>query len=86
MNYSDMPTAKFAKEVVNDTLSGAQGIVWKGGNTTLVRMLVPWLPTFILVSHFMSFNFMSFNFDMLILVQDRLMLANGRGISKMPKA
>jgi short-subunit dehydrogenase len=52
--YSDMPTKKFAEEVVNEVLGGAKGLVWKGGNTMLVRVLSPWLPSFLMVSTFLE--------------------------------
>ena len=41
MQYSDQPAASFAKQVVNDVLGGAQGKVYRGGNSGLVK----WLPS-----------------------------------------
>lgn len=47
--FADMDTAAFANQVVSAVLSGASGKVWKGGNTALVKWLVPVMPSFIYV-------------------------------------
>ncbi|KAF3036165.1 hypothetical protein E8E12_003664 [Didymella heteroderae] len=45
--YADMGTTVFANEVVGAVVSGATGKVWKGGNMTVVRWLVPIMPSFV---------------------------------------
>lgn len=58
-DFTEMPTEKFAEGVVNDTLGGVSGYIWKGGNTGILRWLLPVLPWFVVVSfvfHVTTYN------------------------------
>ncbi|KAF2257879.1 oxidoreductase [Lojkania enalia] len=46
--YSNMPTEKFAKQVVEDMLVGKDGKVWRGLNALTVRLLAHSLPVWIM--------------------------------------
>ncbi|KAF2638840.1 putative estradiol 17 beta-dehydrogenase [Massarina eburnea CBS 473.64] len=46
----DIPTEQFVEWLANKTLAGTTGMIWNGGNTFLVRWVVPWLPTSVVVS------------------------------------
>ena len=48
---SKMETAVFADTVVADLLGGANGKIWRGKTSSLVRILWSFFPTFYLVSH-----------------------------------
>jgi 1-acylglycerone phosphate reductase len=53
--WSELPADKFAKEVVSEVLNGASGKMWKGGNSGIVRWLVPFMPQFVFVSMIVHF-------------------------------
>lgn len=40
----------YASRVVADILGGAQGKIWRGAQSTLVKVVLPWLPEWIIVS------------------------------------
>jgi len=47
--YSDMPTQKFANEIVGAVVDGSAGKVWSGSNVWVVRAAL-WLPGWAMVS------------------------------------
>jgi hypothetical protein len=47
--YKDMDTTEFADAVVGAVTVGSAGKIWKGGNMTVVRWLVPIMPSFVYV-------------------------------------
>lgn len=50
VKFSEMETVKFAEEVVGAVGARATGRVWSGGNTWVLRWIVPVMPGFIYVS------------------------------------
>ncbi|KAF2727024.1 oxidoreductase [Polyplosphaeria fusca] len=45
--YSDMPTAQFCNEIADEVLAGKGGPILKGGNTWIIKWLLPIMPQFV---------------------------------------
>ena len=50
--HPQMGPVVYSGRVVADILGGAQGKVWRGAQSTLVQVVLPWLPGWLIVSGF----------------------------------
>ena len=46
------PVAKFVQSIMQDVVGERNGVVWRGAYSGLIKFIVGWAPTFIIVSMF----------------------------------